>query len=126
MVKKVNKHRGRPKGSKNKATILKEREALNKGKKEVLAPLHPARKFKHIGYCRCGNMVGDVDLVSKFIYVCSHCKNRGKVSQLGKESKGEKHSTKRDYLEDVTESNHLASVPLNDDLDPNAFKIIEK
>ena len=125
MVKKINKHRGRPKGSKNKATILKEKDALNNVKKEIEAPLHPARSFKHIGYCRCGNMVGDVDLVSKGIYVCSHCKARGKVSRLGKESKVEKHNTKRDYLEDVTESNHLASVPLNDELDPKEIRVKE-
>jgi len=116
----IKKHskRGRPKGSKNRATIIQEREKAEKlESKNIPPPLHPPRNFKLIGYCGCGNMIGECDIDGKK-YRCPHCNKIGKVRELKKKKGLEEYTSKKDYLERVTESAVLEAPVLSDELDP--------
>jgi len=115
--------RGRPKGSKNKSTILREaQEKLNKV--ETPPPAPPPKAFKHLGFCKCGAMIGSMDLVSKFIYKCPQCNIQSRKNTLVKKGKGESYISKRDYLEHVN-LNIIDHVPPSEDLDPKDVKVIE-
>jgi hypothetical protein len=116
--------RGRPKGSKNKATLLREAQERST-RTESPPPAPPPKSFKHLGYCKCGALVGEIDLLSKFIYKCPHCTLKGRVNSLSKSSKGETFSSKKDYLEHTLNADFHDMPPLNEDLDPNDVKVKE-
>lgn len=119
-----NHKRGRPKGSKNKATLLKEaQEKL--AHTELPPPSPPPKAFKHLGYCKCGAMIGTLDLETKFIYRCPHCNIRGRKNTLEKKRKGETYTSKKDYLEHVINPEVIDHVPLSDELDPKDVKVKE-
>jgi len=116
--------RGRPKGSKNKSTILREaQEKLNKV--DTPPPPPPPKAFKHLGFCKCGAMIGSIDLVSKFIYKCPQCLIQARKNMLILKKKGETYTSKKDYLEHVINSEHIAALPLSDELDPASVKVKE-
>ena len=108
--------RGRPKGSKNKSTILKEQQELL-NKKEIEPPKIIPKAFKHLGFCKCGALIGSVDLCTEYKYVCPHCHKQDKVSKLNKKNKSEIYTSKKDYMDHVVNAEVIASLPLSDDLD---------
>lgn len=115
--------RGRPKGSKNKATLLKEaQEKL--AKKEQLPPSPPPKLFKHLGFCKCGSVIGSID-IKKGKYICNHCGVTGKVSVLKKVKSVEAYSSKKDYLEHTLNADFHDMPPLNEDIDPNEVRVKE-
>lgn len=117
-----NKKRGRPKGSKNKATLLKEANQVKAP--EPIIPLHPSKSFKHLGFCKCGAMIGSID-TKKGKYLCSHCGCSGKVSVLKKVKDVEVYTSKRDYLEHTLNADFHDMAPLSDEIDPNDVRVKE-
>lgn len=116
--------RGRPKGSKNKSTLLKE-AAEKLVKKDEAPPKPPPKAFKYLGYCKCGSMIGSTDLETKFVYICPHCNLRARTNSLKKKQDSEVYSSKKDYMERIVNHEHLDSVPLSDDLDIKDVQVKE-
>lgn len=124
MGKKIKGKRGRPKGSKNRSTLLKE-EIERRATTESTTTLIPPKLFKHLGFCRCGGMIGSLDIVSKSLYKCPQCGNSGKVKNLKKDKNSEKYTSKRDYLEHINSADFHDMPALSDELDPATVKVKE-
>jgi len=71
--------------------------------KKVVEDLSHILSGKFLGYCKkCGAIVSNNELKSKFIYVCTECHYSGRISALKKESirsKLEKEMTKKEYMQ---------------------------
>jgi len=116
--------RGRPKGSKNKATLLKEaQERL--AKKEIVPPPPPPKAFKILGYCKCGSIIGTMDFITKFIYKCPKCSVRARKKELSSSGKKEEYANKKDYMEHTLNAEFHDMPPLSDELDPKDVKVKE-
>lgn len=91
------KRRGRPKGSKNKNSILSQKND------KVEKPYNPPKSHKFLGYCsKCYTIIGSNDLVSKFIYICPLCGSKKRINALKKIRANTNITTnKKEFLRDT-------------------------
>ena len=90
---------GRPKGSRNQPRVPKE-------------DLSGVRLVKFLGYCTCSGMIVKADLVSKRVYVCPGCGIRAILSSLKLTLNREPPSSKKEYMENTVNAQHLDTPPL--------------
>lgn len=112
---------GRRKGSLNKnkdekKVVFKRGRGRPRKPREVLEPEQPSnvKKSKFLGHCpKCDSIVVSLDLETKFIYICTGCGNRARISTLQKERKSEQVSRK-DYLETTINADYHDMPAMND------------
>ena len=86
------------------------------------------KTFKFLGYCKnCGGQIVSGDLESKKIYVCPQCSNRNSIGKLKKDKNIDKPTTKKDYLENTINSDHIdAPYIAKEDVPPEILKKFEE
>ena len=136
--------RGRPKNSGKKAQKAQKAQKLKvskkkgkKGKKvyksyssykreEIVYP--EVKSYKFIGYCECGSIISEKDIVSKLKCICPICDNKMAIKRLNKEKRS--NSGNNDVIDKKEYTNekraHVDTIPLNDhEINPNEFKVQE-
>jgi len=123
--------RGRPRKIKSKIKVIKykkrgrPRKIKKAIKKEVVIEI-PIKKYKFLGYCKCGFMISKNDFESKFIFTCPSCGNRQRKKQLLQEMQKEKYTNKKDYLEHTINAQHIDMPANREDVPPEIFKTVEE
>lgn len=121
---------GRPQGSLNKKTLVVMKKKRGRPKKvvEVEVEVEEVSKVttaKFLGYCpKCKSMIGNPDLVSKFIFECPSCGKRARVKLLAKDiGDVNRPMSKKEYLDGALNTSYH-QLPLNDhQIDPEHLKI---
>lgn len=108
---------GRPKGSKNKKKWIKvghRRPGSPKGSKnKQKEDLSGVKIGKALGYCsKCEMGIMEYDLVTRFIYICPRCQVRARVSTLKLALNRIRPTSKKEYLENTVNAQHLDTPPL--------------
>jgi len=133
--------RGRPKNSGKKAQKAQKSQKLKVSKKkikkiyksyssykreEIVYP--EVKSYKFIGYCECGSIISEKDIVSKLKCICPICDNKMAIKRLNKEKRS--NSGNNDVIDKKEYTNekraHVDTIPLNDhEINPNEFKVQE-
>jgi hypothetical protein len=121
---------GRPKGSLNKKKsdiVMKKKRGRPKNVVEPMVEeeISKVTTAKFLGYCKCGSMISNPDLVSKFIFECPSCGNRAQIKVLAKDNGNtNKPMNKKEYLDGALNISYHQMSPLNDhQIDPDHLKI---
>jgi hypothetical protein len=102
--KNTQKKRGRPKGSKNK-----------KKKPSTESEYKPPKAYRFLGLCpKCKGMIGTLDLVSKFIFVCPYCEKRARLNKLKADKPVEEKVSKKEYLNSSIKTDYHDMPALNE------------
>jgi hypothetical protein len=110
---------------KNKNQTSKIKKHHKKQKKVEIVSNH--KTFKFLGYCKCGSIIGSGDLESKRIYTCPQCCSRCGVGKLRKVNSSDKPISKKDYLENNINAEHLdAPYIASEDVPPEILKRFEE
>jgi len=133
--------RGRPKNSGKKAQKAQKAQKLKVSKKkikkiyksyssykreEIVYP--EVKSYKFIGYCGCGSIISEKDIISKLKCICPICDNKMAIKRLNKEKRS--NSGNNDVIDKKEYTNekraHVDTIPLNDhEINPNEFKVQE-
>jgi len=120
---------GRPRGSLNKKKsdiVMKRKRGRPKNVVEpkVEEEVSKVITAKFLGYCKCGSMIGNPDLVSKFIFECPSCGKIARIKTLKKDSGNTRPLSKKEYLEGNINTIYHSQLPLNDyQIDPDQLKV---
>ena len=130
--------RGRPKNSGKKSQKSQKLKVSKKKIKKIYKSyssykreeiVYPeVKSYKFIGYCECGSIISEKDIVSKLKCICPICDNKMAIKRLNKEKRS--NSGNNDVIDKKEYTNekraHVDTIPLNDhEINPNEFKVQE-
>ena len=91
---------------------VKIKKKLGRPRNKVIDTGYKAPKYpevaptKFLGYCgKCEGLIVKKDLISIRVYICPSCGKRAQLNKLKKDKVFEKHSSKREYVNDTLHVN---------------------